>query len=194
MTFFLGCMALFLYFLCQAVIKYFDRPINTKFTYSTQAKLNFPSVTICNYNIITASYLAEKNDAMLNATVPFLGQTPSATGLAEPTPEQLEYMKTLDAAEVYSEGAHQFQPTFLSCTFPGVQSQFLSCELPDGLMVQTRTDMGVCFTFHPQSYIKANGTLKSTRAGGLGGLSILMNINQYEYRVGANAGGAKVIG
>ena len=181
-TFFLGCFALFTYFLCVAWIKYFDYPVATKLTYTTQAKLDFPSVTICNFNVITASYLAKKNDPMLNDTIEYLSFSVNDRIASQ---ELLEYMKTIDSEELYTKGAHQFEGTFLSCTYPEVQDDFFSCNLPDGLIVPTVTEMGVCHTFHPRSYIEEHGeSLISDRAGSLGGLSVIMNVEQFDYMLG----------
>ena len=182
-----------MYFLCHAFIKYFDYPVSTKLVYNTEAKLVFPSVTICNYNQITAEYLAMKNNALLNDSVDFLSQ---AFNPFTPTPtvslEVLDYMKTVDSAEFYSQGAHQMSDVYFYCRFPGVIS--ISCDLPEGLLVNKLTEMGVCHTFHPQSYIEANEkALESHTAGTSGGFSIMIDIQQDEYTVGGpGSAGVKV--
>ena len=53
--------------------------------------------------------------------------------------------------------------------------------------------MGLCFTFHPQSYIHKHGALMSNRAGSIGGLKLDVNIEQHEYIVGSMAAGIQVI-
>ena len=189
-TCFVGYFALFTYFLCVAFIKYFNYPVTTKLTYTTQAKLEFPSVTICNFNLITASYLAKKNDPMLNATIEYLS---FSINDQIASPELLEYMKTIDSEELYIKGAHQFEGTFLSCRYPQVQDDFPSCNIPDGLIAPTVTEMGVCHTFHPQSYIEEHGkSLTADRAGSVGGLQLMINVQQFDYTVGGFSGGVKV--
>ena len=125
-VFFLSCLALFLHFFCSAVITYFQYPISTKISYTTEARLNFPSVTICNYNKVTASYLAKKNDQMLHATIDYFNN------LGQKRTEELSaYMKTVGLAEIYQEAAPTFNATYLWCTFPGV-SIGDGCRLPEG--------------------------------------------------------------
>ena len=50
-------------------------------------------------------------------------------------------------------------------------------------MVQTKTSMGMCHTFHPESFIQDHGALKSRKAGFFGGLQFILNVEQEEYVV-----------
>ena len=59
-------------------------------------------------------------------------------------------------------------------------------------MVPTVTQMGVCHTFNPLSYIEKHGPLKSNRAGSADGLRIMIDIDQMEYKLGGLSLGAKV--
>ena len=126
---------------------------------------------------------------MLNASIEYLSLPTNRT----PSPELLEYMKTVDSEELYTKGAHQFEGTFASCRYPQIQDKLISCNLPDGLIEPTVTEMGVCHTFNPQSYIEEHGeSLMANRAGSKGGLHIMMNVQQFDYTFGAYASGIKV--
>jgi hypothetical protein len=188
---FLGCVALFLYFLCHAFIKYFKYPVTTTVTYEHKSKLDFPSVTICNYNLITATYLARKNDPMLNASVEFasLRENPFLE-TPDLSKELADFMKTVDAEEFFSQGAHQMH-IYRDCAYPdGIDE---TCDFSNGLMVARGTDMGVCHTFHPQSYIDDMGEAKAaTSAGQTGGFTLMIDVEQHLYTWGSSAAGIRV--
>ena len=100
----------------------------------------------------------------------------------QPSQEVLDYMKTVDSVELFTNGAHQFEGQYITCRYPKIQTMEYSCELPEGLFVTKKTQMGMCHTFHPLEFPESNGdSLVSTRAGSSGGLTLLMDIAQYEY-------------
>jgi hypothetical protein len=194
--FFLGCAALFLYFFVEAWILYFQYPVSTKFTYNTESALDFPSVTLCNYNKVTGTYLARKNDPLLNATVAYL----DSNGAQPLSVELAEYMKTIDAQEFYTEAAHPFESMFRLCTFVGLEVDVADvepggppgCLFPKGAVATTITSMGVCYTFQPESFAQDHGVVKSRRAGSLGGLMLTISIDQRNYRFAGFPAGMKV--
>ena len=111
------------------------------------------------------------------------------------TNSMLHYLhKVLDHEDMYINGANQFNSTYLACSYPGIETHPLMCDFPPELFVSRKTQMGMCHTFHPQSYIDKNKgeALKCTRAGTNGGLSIIMNVLQDEYMLGGRSAGVKV--
>ena len=85
---------------------------------------------------------------------------------------------------------HNVNVHWLICSEIYVVCFLILCK---GLMVPWKIRMGMCHSFHPQSYIEnENESLISTRAGKQGGLMLVLNIAQYEYRYGDMSAGVKV--
>ena len=174
----LGC---FIANLVNGVQKYRQHGVVTVLDYRTQVLMEFPSVTICNTNMIRKSYYKQHQNDLIGKVVdfydPFVAQPLNTT---DPTTRQ--QLANLHMVNIAREGAHQID-MFRNCSF---MSNHFNCH-NDEVLVQTMTQMGVCYTFQSKQYVEKHGQLSTLRAGDKGGLHLIMDIQQYDYKV-ANLG------
>ena len=141
--------------------------------------MEFPSVTMCNYNMIKNSFYKQYQDDIVGKVVdafdPFVSQSLNLTDPA--IQKQLENLYMVNIAR---QGAHQID-MFINCSF---MSNVFNCQ-DDEVLVQTITQMGICYTFQPKQYIEKYGQLDTLRAGDKGGLYLLVDIQQYDYKIGS---------
>ena len=108
-------------------------------------------------------------------------------------PQMKQFLTNLDSAHFYQYASHQFDTTFMGCIYPGIQESIFNCDMPDGLFAPVKTQMGMCYTFNPLSYINKTGDrIQVTKAGKSGGLTLLLNVGQKHYMLGGFSAGMKV--
>ena len=81
----------------------------------------------------------------------------------------------MDTADLYHKGGNKQSSMFLHCLW---RSQIVNC---DGLLTETITTSGRCFTFNSAEYIKKHGRFNSSLIGTQYGLRIAVLLNQNEY-------------
>jgi hypothetical protein len=91
----------------------------------------------------------------------------------------------VDLEKIGRAGMHRKEDMFLMCSFHGAnRTSFDSCDFVDeDLLSVGKTSMGFCYSFHSARYIERAGALMSRTEGSLGGLSLLLDIQQDEYLV-----------
>ena len=184
LLFFLLMLATYLFMLNQTLIEYFQYPVVTNVEYRTTDSIAFPSVTICNYNIHRYSAIVKDNTALY-----VYKSTPTIKGL--PQPSEHVNMSEVDWVALNREWAHQPEDMYLECAFDSQQQT--PCNV-NKEVTWTMSPDGYCHTFNSQELIYKYGVKVTTRSGGNYGLTILVNLETYDYLFPiSNASGIQVL-
>ena len=187
---FLAALGMLLRYIWTGFACYYSYPVSTKVEYISERRMEFPSVTICNYNFVRKSYLDTLDNQATEMVLDMLNPITTRQDLTDPG--IIAQLKSVDMERVGAEAAHQKQDMFLECSFMGSNNTKCPCQFHEELFVSTKTQMGFCYTFHPNSYMEKYGALFTTRTGFAGGLFMLVDVGQYEYQIGSRAAGIKV--
>ena len=187
---FLGALGAFLFYFITGTQRFLRYEVATTLDYRTQSAIEFPSVTLCNYNNIRNSYIQALNDPFYYDIVNIFNPTvSSALNLSDPA--HVQRLRTITIDDLTVAGSHQ-RDMFIACSFMSQNSSSRPCTFSPEVLKSSLTQMGSCFTFQPASFIDKYGALISTRAGSAGGLFLRINIQQFDYLAGGNAAGLKV--
>ena len=188
------CVALgaFLYYFISGLLRFYTYPVSTNLEYKLQSDLEFPSVTLCNYNIIRRSYMDSLNDPRFQQVVNVVNPVlTDSIDINDPIIK--EQFSALKMDDMGPSSAHQREDMFLACSFMSTNYSEFPCNFSGELLEMKLTQIGFCYTFHPQSYVEKHGALVSNRAGQAGGLFLRIDLQQHEYLVGdSNSAGMKV--
>ena len=171
---------LFIYFLYTGLNRYCEHPVNTIVEYKRENEMDFPSVTLCNFNYINKSYVLDQ-DEFVQKVASILSLFPQEINWHDPN--FIAGMKTFGLDRVGKDAAHSLDQTFSSCSFNDKKNLLSPCQFHKDLFVRRMTEMGYCYTFHPYSYIEKNGPLKVSRSGAVGGLMFQIDIHQDLYYI-----------
>lgn len=80
----------------------------------------------------------------------------------------------LSVQDLFRKGKHEFSDLIFSCTWAGVECQ-------PSQFVETLTDYGTCYTFNSARSKNLTELLTVTESGMNNALSLVLNIEQYEY-------------
>ena len=177
---FLTVLCIFLYFLYSSLQRYYEFPVNTIVEFKQQTEMDFPSVTLCNFNVANISYV-QHQDEIIQKTLSLISQYPTYVNLSERSVQEM--LSSISMPEQKYKGAHSLEETFLSCQYDEQNLTSLPCRFHKDLFVPKFTDFGVCYTFHPKSYIDKHGPIKVVRTGDVGGLSLRINVHQELYYI-----------
>ncbi|XP_046360058.2 uncharacterized protein LOC124137693 [Haliotis rufescens] len=174
------CVAIMSYQIVDRVIYYYDYPVTVNVNVNYNKTLFFPTVTICNQNAFRASKAAamgyyEFLTAMFNG-----GKRMSALDLEKRNATNMTLM------HLYTSTAHAMEDMIVSCQWRGE---------PCGTFNFTKilSDHGVCFSFNLQNTSNPE-RLSVMDAGAENGLSLTLNVEQYEYMPGPHdAAGVKIL-
>ncbi|XP_072051079.1 acid-sensing ion channel 4-B-like [Amphiura filiformis] len=161
--------------------KYFERPISTVITMNYVNNITFPAVTICNYNQFKAS-LVTPTQALLVSSV--FNIDPNERLYVNWTAQEIQNGRPLDVDQFVKVTTHRIEDMLFDCRWRSV----VKCTAAN--FTQTVTDWGICYTFNndPMS------ALQVKQPGSVNGLSLRLNVEQYEYTYGENTGaGLKVL-
>ena len=192
MLFLIALVAYFFYF-ATAIIYYYRYPVSTSVEYKLESSLDFPSVTICNYNIIRKSFIDSFNDSTGQLVLDIINPYDKANvdySSDDFEDEIYDASEYIDMREFGEKGKHHREDMFMGCDFMSANYSYDPCQFNDELLVTKVTQMGYCYTFHPQSYIEKYGALVSTRPGQAGGLHLQIDLRQDEYTSGAEGSAA----
>ena len=187
-----------MFYFADAVICYYQYPTSTSVEYKQESLLEFPSVTLCNYNVMRKSLIDSFNDSTGDLVLDIIKPWATAYSYYEDynSYDYYDYGAIYDASgsidmrELGEKGKHQREDMFTACDFMSSNYTESPCQFSDELLVTKVTQMGYCYTFHPQSYIEKHGALLSTRPGQAGGLHFEVNLQQDEYVSGAEGDSA----
>ncbi|XP_071846291.1 acid-sensing ion channel 1C-like isoform X2 [Apostichopus japonicus] len=162
----LVCLAVWLaYGIVNGLTKYFSYPISTAVMFNYVNNLEFPAVTICNYNQFRKSHL--QNYTLLREVLTSLS-TSDSVDIDWDLNDMDDY---LNMTEVAIKLAHQLDDMLIECTW----NQEETCGAHNFTTVIT--DFGVCYTFNSIS----NSELMVTEAGSSQGLRLRLSAEQYDY-------------
>ena len=190
MLFFVALCVFVVYFVF-GLMRFYSRPVSTKVEYRATREIEFPSVTICNYNYVRKTYVEEENDPKIYLATDIVNPYSNVT-INYSDPQIKEQLSSLSMITFGLDAAHLKEEMFVSCSFMSNNASANPCSFHEELLVTTKTQMGKCYTFHPQSYINKYGPLVSKKAGVQGGLTMRIDVQQEEYQVGPDAAGIKV--
>ncbi|XP_071950919.1 acid-sensing ion channel 4-A-like [Antedon mediterranea] len=168
-------MIVFIYIgIINNVLRYLDRPINTIISMNYLLDMDFPAVTICNYNQWKASIVGPDNINML-----FLL---SWSTLKYPDQQTLDIINATkrDFDLTDFNMTHQIEDMLMSCSWKNAER----CGPRDFRRVVTQ--WGVCYTFNnPEN---SSQVRKVKQSGSNYGLSMRLKVEQEEYIHGDNTG------
>ena len=164
--------------LIMSMIRTYGSDVNTRISIEKARTLQFPSVTICNYNQYRRSYFQSADNytkSILLSTYPdSLTISRSLLKLNETETQGF------NATKVFIESAHQIQKLAVLCVW---QKHIENCS---EVFTKVFTDHGVCYTFN------SDGRRFQSSAGSLNGLQLILNIEDSEYFYSENMGTAGV--
>ncbi|ELT94811.1 hypothetical protein CAPTEDRAFT_212993 [Capitella teleta] len=160
---------IFTYQLTDSIIYYYDWPVTVNVKINYNDTIRFPAVTVCNQNAFRLSQAYKNNDYRLFKEVfTSSNENISLDGLGDSDRSLLD---------LYLLNAHTQHDLIMSCSWNGH-----GCHDQD--LIQTVTDFGICYTFNWNQ----RNTRNARETGVEGGLTLLLNIEQYEYMPGPNGG------
>ncbi|KAK7480839.1 hypothetical protein BaRGS_00027925 [Batillaria attramentaria] len=170
----LACSGIMMYQILDRIIYFDNKPVTVDVRINFNTTLDFPAVTICNQNAFRASATAE------------LGYYDLLTDLyGNAHPVQAADLDRYSAQNVstsylYAATTHQINDLLVSCKWRGER-----CGQEN--FTQVATDHGMCYTFDSKGLIVDS-------AGAEDGLSLTLNVEQYEYMPGPHdAAGVKIL-
>ena len=153
--------------LIHSIMRIYGTEVNTQITIEKRRIMQFPSVTICNYNQYRKSYFLSADNyskSLLLSMYPnYLGYGRSLIKINQTA------IPGFNATRVFLESAHQIQGMILYCVW---QNRPENCS---GLFKTVLTDHGVCYTFN------SDGARMQSTAGSLYGLRLVVMIQHSEY-------------
>lgn len=176
-----------LYFVSLQFYIFLRNPTATKVHILTETPMDFPAVTICNFNMIRKSLVPESS--IMEYVIRSL--FPSGYGYEPPdfsNSTKLALANKMNMTELVYNSAPKFEDMFLACYWI---SREINCS---EYFTPTITPMGLGFTFNSEEFIRTNGSMKVYRTGSEQGLHIRLNVEQDDYFYGMSASaGFKVI-
>ena len=126
-------------FQCTRLVEeYLKYPVNTKISLRRESPIEFPAVTICNFNIFRKSLV----DGSGFDTVAKYAQRDRYPGLQINESEiDWNQFENLNITSLYSDGGHQMSDMIKQCSWIGKQ-----CSHRD--FTRILTSMGLCHTFN----------------------------------------------
>ncbi|XP_076472554.1 uncharacterized protein LOC143301962 [Babylonia areolata] len=174
LTLTLCCMGIMMYQILDRIIYFHNKPVTVDVRINFNTSLHFPAVTICNQNAFRASKAAA------------LGYYNLLTDLYDdarpfrPSELQRYHASNLSLDLLYTSTRHRLQDLLISCTWRGRRCGEEHFDL-------RATDHGICYTLDSK-----NMSVEST--GSDHGLSLALNVEQYEYMPGPHdAAGLKIL-
>lgn len=172
-----------------AIIKYYNYDYYTSIKTVQVNNIHFPSVTVCNLNLIYASSIHEWTSLGISPVKAILDYFQYASGVLSPEnitwPMELEHYKYADFYEKVSVGVENF---FLTCRFGGFP---INCT---DYFTPVVSDKGFCYTFNSKKRIQEKGNISLLHPGQAFGLDLVVNIAPYEYLSSSTRGeGIRVI-
>ncbi|CAD5126311.1 DgyrCDS14464 [Dimorphilus gyrociliatus] len=156
-----------------------DVTVNVEVIYADH--LDFPSVTICNQNKFRMTSSMELN------LYKFLSNVYSSNGNNNVSFDQNLPKDLINNIEyIYDFSRHKQSNLIFNCYWAGE-------KCPGEYITKSITDYGICYTFNSPSSLKQTKSLTVTESGLNNALSLLLNLEQYEYMPGPdNDAGVKI--
>ncbi|XP_067658355.1 acid-sensing ion channel 4-B-like [Haliotis asinina] len=176
------CVAVMSYQIVERVIYFYNHPVTVNVKVKYNKTLFFPTITICNQNTFRASKAAELGYYEFLTDMFTGGRRMSVLDL------ESRNATNITLRHLYASTAHTMEDMIVSCQWRGE---------PCGIFnfTEIMTDHGVCFSFNlPDPNTSVSERLHVTDAGAENGLSLTLNVEQYEYMPGPHdAAGVKIL-
>ncbi|XP_068686049.1 acid-sensing ion channel 1-like [Montipora foliosa] len=153
---------------CTCLVeKYFKYPVHTKISLKRESPIEFPAVTICNFNMFKKSLV----DHYGFGNVGRYAQRDPGLQINESEIDWSQF-ENYSMSSLYSSGGHQMRYMIRQCVWIGEECTYRN-------FTPVLTSMGLCHTFNSGQ----DGTeiLKVNNAGAKFGLNLLLDIEQDEY-------------
>ncbi|XP_072039615.1 acid-sensing ion channel 1-like [Amphiura filiformis] len=155
--------------------QYISRPVSSVVGVTYVTNIDFPTITLCNYNQIRRSKIDDTKLTLLNT---IFGN--SATNINWAKYEPFLKQANFSLIDELTKTAHDIRDMLLWCRWRGVEL----CDYTD--FKTTITDWGVCHTFNNPH--DKNDVLTVNQAGSGYGLHLRLNAEQHEYTSTENPG------
>ena len=103
-------------------------------------------------------------------------------------PEVRNISSHVDMEELAHRAAHQFEDMFLSCRWQG--QRLSNCSQ---YFRRILTHNGHCYTFNAYDWIKINDVMTTGKTGVHNGLTLELNVEQYEYSRGPHRAAGLIV-
>ena len=125
------------------VRKYLSYPVNSKVTVEFESTLEFPAITICNFNMLRQSFVDQENlgnvgKYVLNNKLPWWQEK---TGEID-----WKRFENVSTSATYSMAGHQIKDMVMECYWIGEMCSFRN-------FTPVLTSMGLCHTFNSGQYV-----------------------------------------
>ncbi|KAJ8027746.1 Acid-sensing ion channel 1 [Holothuria leucospilota] len=183
-TVLLVCLMVWLaYGIIQGVQKYFSYPVSTVIDINYVRSLDFPAVTICNYNQFRKSKIMHDKEIIQQVLVALA--TGNSSNVDWETYDETYANHTFNLTKTTLEYGHQIEDMLIECRWNTGE------ECGTENLTQVITDFGLCYTFNGKT---SERRLTVSRAGATRGLKLRLSVQQDEYFWGDNTGaGFKVL-
>ena len=164
--------------------------VQTTISVEERDYLEFPAVTICNYNQFRKSYVSKYEGFVdtIKAIFPIPDETDNTMGARSSKPSFQAFRSVdLEVTQVLLDAAHRLEDMFIVCYWSGLR---IPCAK---YFHRTLTEVGVCYTFNAQETKQNHDRLLVHDAGSDNGLLLRINIENDEYFYGeSNSAGIRV--
>ncbi|XP_077984311.1 acid-sensing ion channel 1-like [Glandiceps talaboti] len=162
-------------------------PVNTVVSLNYRSEIDFPAITICNYNRYRKSFIkGTRFEEWVRRQYPTFNLSDDETPV-EFDDELLKFTSNRTSFEI--SAAHDKWQMIYQCTFGRNR---IPCNA--GNFTRTLTDFGVCYTFNGATYDEGHDVIHVSHGGSEHGLRLRLFVDQLEYTFGENSGaGFKVL-
>ncbi|XP_071109614.1 uncharacterized protein [Haliotis cracherodii] len=175
-----ACVAIMSFQIIDRIIYYYDYPVTVNVQVNYNKTLFFPTITICNQNAFRASKAAQLKHYQLLTDL-YTGRKTSSD-----CDYGVRNFSHLTLRELFKNTTHTKEDLIVSCTWRGV-----ACGSEN--FTEVVTDHGVCYTFNTPDE-GTRDVLRVFSPGAENGLSLTLNVEQYEYMPGPHdAAGVKIL-
>ncbi|GFS25728.1 acid-sensing ion channel 1-like [Elysia marginata] len=175
------CAGIMMYQICDRAIYYYSWPVTVNVKINFNETLHFPTLTICNQNAFRAT-AAEATGHYALITRMFRDEGAFNTS----------FLDAINATNItfgtlYSHSGHQPKDMIIGCKWKGEECGWWNFS-------QVATDSGLCFSFNAEPRKGGREFLTVDNPGSENGLSLTINVEQYEYMPGpSDASGVKIL-
>ncbi|XP_077984582.1 acid-sensing ion channel 2-like [Glandiceps talaboti] len=169
----LGMISVFSVQTVRAFLRYTSYEISTVINMNYVTDMDFPAITICNYNQYRKSAVNTTGEKFLKLLYPTSGNE----SITKSIDWDLYNVSGINMTAIALDSAHRKEQMVEWCQWK------LSEECGPMNFTQVITDFGVCYTFNDQT-----PPLKVWQSGTSSGLFLRLNVEQYEYTNNENTG------
>ncbi|XP_046545376.1 acid-sensing ion channel 1A-like [Haliotis rubra] len=152
--------------IAKQVQLYMSLPVNVDIDVKLAQALQFPTVTVCNTNVLKKSQMDYLN--LTEAVQEVFRYDFQSTETFDDIRYDFSFLKEKNVYEANLKYGHSINDSVIRCEWAGVE-----CDTEH--LVNTNTEMGVCFSFN------GNGSISNVGSGRYFGLQLLLNAKSEEF-------------